>query len=119
MARSSLRRERGLWPRSLALVALLAAGTACGGGDARSADGNGAKIGRAGQAQPAAAGQRQVVPSSLGAGPDVTAEGILSRPAGATPAPPPPDLGTRHPQAPPDTVSLDALHQQGRTHVLR
>lgn len=119
MARSSLRWERGLWPRSLVLVALLAAGTACGGGDARSADGDGATIGRAGEAQAPAGGQQQFIPFPLGANPDVTAEGVLSPPAGTSPAPPPPDLGTRHPQVPPDTVSLDALHQQGRTHVLR
>ena len=118
----STRRGRDRWSRSLALAALLAVGTACGGGgDTRSADAHRATIGRAADARTAASPQRAVVPSPLGTAPGraTTAPGATGQGAQTAPAPPPPDLGTRRPEAPPNTISLDALHQQGRTHVLR
>ena len=119
---SNVWRERGLWSRSLVLVALVSAGTACGGGgDGRSAGDHGATIGRAAEVQAAADGQRQVVsPSPVpGEDPKATVERVLSQVAPVIPPPPAPDLGIGRPQVPPNTVSLEALHQQGRTHVLR
>jgi hypothetical protein len=119
MRDTSARRERGRRSRSLLLVALLSVGTACGGsGDTPSAEE------RPGQPdRPAAdAGQQQPVPSPLGAGPspEAIAGGTIGQRAQQTnPASPPPDLGTQRPQAPPNTVSLETLHQQGKTHVLR
>ena len=109
-------------PHSLAAAALLALGVACGGtGDAPSS----AVRGASGGGRPAATSSpeqpRQVIPSPLAAGQG--AEAIARPGAGPAPSsvpqPPPPDLGTRRPQAPPNTVSLETLHQQGRTHVLR
>ena len=122
MRLSSVWRERGLWSRSLVLIALLTAGTACGAsGDGRSTGGHVATIGRAAEVQAAAEGQRQAVPPAPvpGEDPKATVERVLSQVAPVLPAPPAPDLGIGRPQVPPNTVSLEALHQQGRTHVLR
>ena len=113
-------RERGHWPRSLLLVGLLAVGTACGGSaGSGSADKRpSATTGRASEPGTTGGGQQQAVPSPLGKGP--TGDGIAGlRQSPRTQGPPPPDLGTRRPVEPPDTVSLEELHRQGRTHVLR
>ncbi len=108
MALNNAGRERGRRSRSLLLAALLTVGTACaGGGDTPSpsagpgAAAEGAASDRSGDAR------QQVIPSPL------TESGAARK------GPPAPDLGTDRPQAPPDTVSLESLHQQGRTHVLR
>jgi hypothetical protein len=108
MAPNNARGERGRRSRSLVLAAVLTVGTACGGGgdtpspSARAgAAAEGATSERSGDAR------QQVIPSPL-------AEGGAGRKR-----PPAPDLGTDRPQAPPDTVSLESLHQQGRAHVMR
>ncbi len=114
------RRERGHWSRSLVLVALLATGTACGGSaGSGSADNRpSATTGRAGEPGTTGGGPQQATPSPLGNGPaGDTIAGL--RQSGRTQAPPPPDLGNWRPVEPPDTVSLEELHRQGRTHVLR
>ncbi len=112
-------RERDRWSRSLVLVTLLAVGTACGGGGAtRSADDrpDAATEHPAGEGGATDAGQT-ATPSPFGQAPGLD---VLAN-AGGPPVPPPPglDLATRRPEVPPNTVSLDALHQQGRAHVLR
>lgn len=125
----------GRWPRPLILVGLLTIGTACGGsGDhASSADVNrGAATGRTAEAPAAVDGQKRLVPAppatgpgrapTLGAGPGRDPAANLGTAPGAKAVPPPPPpaaLAGRPPQAPPNTVSLDTLHRQGRTHVLR
>ncbi|MDP8937684.1 MAG: hypothetical protein M3O23_08150 [Actinomycetota bacterium] len=118
--RSIITRERGHWPRSLILIGLLALGTACGGGGdtAQPGDRSTATVGRSSETSSAPAEQQRVLSSSLAEAP--TADAIAGRVpfAGAKP-PPPPDLGTQRPVAPPNTVSLEELHRQGRTHVLR
>jgi hypothetical protein len=49
---------------------------------------------------------------------EIVARGLSQTPQ-VIPAPPAPDLGIGQPQVPPNTVSLETLHQQGLTHVLR
>ena len=126
----------GRWPRPLLLVGVLAIGTACGGSgnEASSADVHrGATTERSTEA-PAAVKEQQVRPSApVGTGPGQPPATALDAGTGrdraaslaaapgtkaVTPAPPP-ELAGRPPQAPPNTVSLSTLHQQGRTHVLR
>ena len=120
MSAATERRERDRRFRSLVLVGLVALGTACGGGgDSRSAgDRPAAATERPAGERTAAEGQQQVIPSPFGANP---AEALANRGASQTaPVPPPPlDLGTQRPQVPPNTVSLESLHQQGRAHVVR
>ncbi len=121
MRSNTIRRERGHWPRSLVLVGLLTVGTACGGSGntAQSPKDQPAAATERTSATPSDAGGRQpVIPSPLGASPTAKDVTGLSARSGVQ-APPAPDLGTRRPVAPPNTVSLEELHRQGRTHVLR
>ena len=122
MSTGSAVRGRGRWPRPLVLVTLLTLGTACGGSgnDARSAHVHrGAATDRTAEV-PAEASPLGTRPS-----PDTVAAlaGARGRNPAATPAaqavPPPPELANHPTQAPPNTVSLETLHQQGRTHTLR
>jgi len=127
MRLSNVSRERGLWPRSLVLVILLGVGTACGGGgDSAGGGASAPDRGAAGtattEAQPAAAdGQQQVSPSPLSPGqsPAEIVERALTNTEQVIPAPPAPDLGIGQPQVPPNTVSLEDLHRDGLTHVVR
>ena len=114
------------WARTASAAAVLVLGAACGGaGDTSSSAARGASGGRPAPEQvpaPPAPGQaQQVIPSPLPAGQGV--EALARRgpdPAKpAVPQPPPPDLGTQRPTPPPNTMSLERLHQQGKTHVLR
>ena len=118
MRSSSITRERGHWPRSLILAGLLIVGTACGGTAGSQAGDRSAAVGRAGETPADTGGQQPVLPSPLGQTP--TADAIAGRgprPRGEGASAP--DLGTQPPVAPPNTVSLEELHRQGRTHVLR
>ncbi len=128
----------GRWSRPVVLVGVLAIGTACGGSgnEASSADVHrGAAAERTTEAPAGAKGQ-QVRPSApvgtgLGQAPATAldagtgrdrAASLAGAPGTKAPAPappPPPELAGRPPQAPPNTVALSTLHQQGRTHVLR
>ena len=120
MRSGTLTRERGHWRRSLVLVGLLALGTACGnGGTAQPGDdGPGTPTERVAETRPNSSQNQQGSPRPLGETP--TADDIFGRsPRAGASAPPGPDLGTQHPVAPPNTVSLEELHRQGRTHVLR
>ncbi len=131
MSTGSAVRGRGRWPRSLVLGALLTVGTACGGsGDDRSSADvhRGAVTERPTQAPAAAQGQQSGRSASHGTGPgqatplDAGTGWDRAAAVGAKavpPPPPPPELAGQPPQAPPNTVSLDTLHRQGRTHVLR
>lgn len=122
MRLSNVWRERGLRSRSLVLIAIFSMGAACGGsGDGRSAGNSGATIGRAAEVKAAPDGQQQVAPTSTVRAEAAKAkvERVVSQVAPVPPAPPAPDLGIGRPQVPPNTVSLESLHQQGRTHVVR
>ncbi len=92
-------------------IALLAVGTGCGAGGDR--NGSGTMTKGAGVRARDASGAPAVIPSPLG--PD----GKL--PAGPVTGsrPPVPDLANRPPGMPPHTVSLEELHRQGQTHILR
>ena len=119
---SNVWRERGVQRRALVLIALLSVGTACGGSsDGGSVGNHGATVGRSAEVQAAADGQQQVATTSTVRAEDAKAsvERAVSQVAPVTPAPPAPDLGIGRPQVPPNTVSLESLHRQGRTHVLR
>ena len=124
----------GRWPRPLVLVALLTVGTACGGSgnDASSADVHRGAATERTKAPAAADGHERLVSAPLGTGPGQApavgagqgrdpAASLRANPVAnaVTPPPPPPELAARPPQLPPNTVSLESLHQQGRTHVLR
>ena len=113
----------GLPHRTFAAAVVLALGVACGGtGDSSSSAVRWATGGQPAPEARAPEQTQQVIPSPLpAAGRD--AEAIARRgpnpAAPAVPQPPPPDLGTQRPTPPPNTVSLETLHQQGKTHVLR
>jgi hypothetical protein len=113
---------RDHWSRPLLLVVILSVGAACGGsshgelsrGVPTTPTRQSAESGRS------VDGQHHVIPSPLGAAPgEATARQVPTGGAQAAPAPPIPSLAGQHPEAPPNTVSLDALHRQGRTHILR
>lgn len=121
MTSASAVRGRGRWSRPLALAALVVLGTACGGGgdSGTAAVHHGTSADRS-PAAPAPSGQQPVNPAPLGTGPGRDpAAALVATPKAAVPPPPPPDLGTQRPQAPTNTVSLESLHQQGRTNVVR
>jgi hypothetical protein len=115
---------RNRWARTAAAAGVLVLGAACGGaGDASSSASRGARGGRPPEAPaPPAPGQaQQVIASRLptGEGAEAIARRGPNPAAPAVPQPPPPDLGTQRPTPPPNTMSLETLHQQGKTHVLR
>jgi hypothetical protein len=103
-------------PRCLVVIGLLVIVAACvAGSDNGSSDKDGAAISfGAAAARPGNTEGHGVIPSPLSGdgrglrGPDVT----FGRP-------PVPNLTNRHPEVPPNTVSLEDLHQRGETHVLR
>ena len=112
-------RGRGRWSRPLAVAALVVLGTACGGGgnSGSAAVHHGTSADRP-AAAPAAGGQQGANPAPLGTVPSRDPAGAPVAAAKAA-VPPPPDLGTQRPQAPPNTVSLETLHRQGQTNVVR
>ena len=106
------------------MVALLAVGTGCGVNSHSEASKGRAAADTEGSAKTGAAarGEAQVVAPALGAKPkreEVVGRGTSGGPPTTTPPPPIPALANQPPQVPPNTVTLDALHRQGRTHVLR
>ena len=132
MSTGSAVRGRGRWSRPLVLAALLTVGTACGGSgnDRSSADIHRGAVTERTTEAPAPQGQQSRRSASLGTRPGQAPATALDAGTGrdraaavgakAAPAPPPPpQLAGQPPQAPPNTVSLDTLHRQGRTHVLR
>ncbi len=94
--------------RALVLIVPLVIGTGCAAGG----DGDGAAISE-GTAR-SNVGPAQVIPSPLTTGTD----GNQGRDTTAR-RPPLPNLTGRPSEMPPNTLSLEDLHRQGQTHVLR
>ena len=113
-------RSTGITRLAVVAVLLFGLATACTGGGGGAAGGD-ADISVGGtRAGIGPNGEQQVIPTPL-----VASGGRAGGPAAqggavATPRRPPvPNLDRLRPTPPPNTVSLEELHQRGETHVLR
>ena len=105
------------------LVALLVVVTACVGnrGGESPKDDAAISVGGAKAKAPAIGpnGEQQVIPTPLVASGGQGAGVATQRSATSTRRPPVPNLDSLRPTPPPDTVSLEELHERGEAHVLR
>jgi hypothetical protein len=104
----------------VALTLVVIAALAANGDEDAATDGGAAITVGAARARIGPDGEQQVIPASLavsgGQAGGVAAQGgavVTSR------RPPVPNLDSLRPTPPPNTVSLEELHQRGETHVLR